>query len=246
MTEKHTGALEPLQIGMLLYPGFTLLDLAGPANALGLHGRIHLAWKTLEPVLSDTGISINPTITFAGVPDHLDVLFVPGGFGTNDAMQDQEILDFLVRAGATARYITSVCTGSVILAMAGLMDGYRAATHWAFYEPLEALGIEPSHERVAVDRNRISGGGVTAGIDFGLTVLATLKGQDAAELTQLAMEYDPKPPFNAGHPHTARAEIVEMISGAKGIMGEISSVAVNIVKTRQQRMAVASAAVVGE
>lgn len=130
--------------------------------------------------------------------------------------------------------------------MAGLMDGYRAATHWAFYEPLEALGIEPNHERVAVDRNRISGGGVTAGIDFGLTVLATLKGQDAAELTQLAMKYDPKPPFNAGHPHTARAEIVEMISGAKGIMGEISSVAVNIAKTRQQRMAVASAAVVGE
>ena len=240
MTEEHTEMLEPLQIGMLLYPGFTLLDLAGPANALGLHGMIHLAWKTLEPVSSDTGISINPTVTFADVPDHLDVLFVPGGFGTNDAMQDQEILDFLGRAGSTARYVTSVCTGSVILAMAGLMDGYRAATHWAFYEPLEALGIEPSHERVVVDRNRISGGGVTAGIDFGLIVLASLKGQDAAEFTQLAMEYDPRPPFNAGNPRTARAGIVEMISGAKGIMSRVSSAAVEIARAHKQRQTATS------
>src|SRR5690606_38367181 len=119
----------------------------------------------------------NPTTTFADAPDDLDVLFVPGGFGTIDAMQDKEILEFLARAGSTARYITSVCTGAAVLGMAGLLDGYRAATHWYFYEPLEALGVEGSHERVCVDRNRITGGCVTAGVDFGLTVIAAIKGR---------------------------------------------------------------------
>ena len=138
----------PLSIGMLLYPGFTLLDLAGPQTAFGLVGKTHLIWKTMEPVPTDMGVSMNPTVTFAEVPENLDVLFVPGGFGTVDAMQDKEILDFLANAGSTARYVTSVCTGSVILGMAGLLDGYRAATHWEFYEPLEALGSRPSHERV--------------------------------------------------------------------------------------------------
>ena len=228
----------PLQIGMLLYPGFTLLDLAGPQTAFGLHGQTHLIWKTMEPVPTDMGVSMNPTMTFAEVPENLDVLFVPGGFGTLDAMQDKEILEFLARAGSTARYITSVCTGSVILGMAGLLDGYRAATHWAFYGPLEALGIEASHERVVVDRNRISGGGVTAGIDFGLTVIAVLKGRDAAEFTQLALEYDPQqPPFNAGHPRTARQEIIDTISGAKGVMGEMTLRGVEITRAQRERLA---------
>jgi len=234
----------PLQVGMLLYPGFTLLDLAGPANALGLHGKIHLIWKTLDSVPTDMGISMNPTVTFDDVPENLDVLFVPGGFGTNDMMMDEEVLAFLRRAGATARYVTSVCTGSVILAMAGLLDGYKAATHWAFYEPLEALGVEPSHERVAIDRNRISGGGVTAGVDFGLIVLAELRGRDVAEFTQLALEYDPQPPFNAGHPRVARPEIVDMISGAKGIMGDMTPAAVKIAKAHKERMASTSSALI--
>lgn len=226
----------PLQIGMLLYPGFTLLDLAGPANALGFHGTIHLIWKTMDPVATDMGMSLHPTVTFANVPENLDVLFVPGGFGTNDAMEDEEILAFLASAGSTARYVTSVCTGSAILAAAGLLDGYRAATHWAFYEPLQALGVEPSHERVCVDRNRISGGGVTAGVDFGLTLLAELKGQKVAEFTQLALEYDPQPPFNAGHPRVARQEIVDMISGANGIMSEMTPAAVLIARARRERL----------
>ncbi|MEJ1962735.1 MAG: DJ-1/PfpI family protein [Gammaproteobacteria bacterium] len=234
----------PLQIGMLIYPGFTLLDLAGPQTAFGLHGMTHLIWKTMEPVSTDMGVSLNPTATLSDIPDNLDVLFVPGGFGTLDMMKDQEILDFLARAGSTARYVTSVCTGSVILAMAGLMEGYRAATHWAFYEPLEALGIEASHERVAVDRNRITGGGVTAGVDFGLTVIAELKGRDAAEFTQLALEYDPQPPFNAGHPRTARPEIVAMISGAKGIMGEMTPAGVEIAKAHKRRLAAPASRVV--
>jgi cyclohexyl-isocyanide hydratase len=227
----------PLQIGMLLYPHFTLLDLAGPQTAFGLHGKTHLIWKTMDPVPTDMGVSMNPTITFADVPDNLDVLFVPGGFGTNAAMQDREILEFLARAGSTARYVTSVCTGSVILGMAGLLDGYRAATHWAFYEPLDALGIEASHERVSIDRNRITGGGVTAGVDFALTVIAELKGQDAAEFTQLALEYNPQPPFNAGHPRTARKEITDQISGAKGIMGEMTPQGVKIANAHRQRVA---------
>jgi cyclohexyl-isocyanide hydratase len=215
---------------MLLYPGFTLLDLAGPQTAFGLNGKTHLIWKTMEPVPTDMGVSMNPTMTFAEVPDNLDVLFVPGGFGTIDAMQDREILEFLSRAGTTARYITSVCTGSVVLAMAGLLDGYRAATHWAFYEPLEALGIEASHERVAVDRNRITGGGVTAGIDFGLTVIAEINGQAAAEFTQLALEYDPQPPFNSGHPRTATPEAVASV---KSIMGDMTLRGVEIAKAHR-------------
>jgi cyclohexyl-isocyanide hydratase len=201
----------PLSIGMLLYPGFTLLDLAGPQTAFGLNGQTHLFWKTMDPVPTDMGVSMNPTRTFAEAPENLDVLFVPGGFGTLEAMQDQEILDFLARVGSSARYVTSVCTGSVILGMAGLLDGYRAATHWGFYEPLEALGAIPSHERVCVDRNRISGGGVTAGVDFGLTVIAEINGVRAAEITQLALEYEPRPPFTAGHPRSARPEIIASV-----------------------------------
>ena len=224
----------PLSIGMLLYPGFTLLDLAGPQTAFGLVGKTHLMWKTMEPVPTDMGVSINPTVTFAHVPENLDVLFVPGGFGTVDAMRDKEILEFLAKAGSTARYVTSVCTGSVILGMAGLLDGYRAATHWEFYEPLKALGIEASHERVSVDRNRITGGGVTAGIDFGLVVIAEIQGKAAAELAQLALEYDPQPPFNSGHPRTATPEA---IAGVRAMMASMQQPGIELANAYRQRAA---------
>jgi cyclohexyl-isocyanide hydratase len=227
LTENMTSEIEerPLQIGMLLFPGFTLQDLAGPQTAFGLHSNTHLIWKTLEPVPTDMGVTMNPTITLDEVPDNLDVLFVPGGGGTPEIMKDQEILDFLARAGATARYVTAVCTGSVILAMAGLLEGYRAATYWPFYEPLIALGVEPSYDRVCVDGNRITGGGVTAGIDFALQVIAELKGQDAAEFTQLVLEYDPQPTMNSGHPRTARQEIIDQITGLWGRTEEAVKVA---------------------
>ena len=227
----------PLQVAMLIYPGMTLLDLAGPQAALGMHGKTHLVWKTMEPVPTDSGISLLPTATFADCPDDLDVLFVPGGFGSNEAMEDAEVLRFLADRGQRARYVTSVCSGSLILGAAGLLEGYKAATHWACYDALEALGVTAEHRRVAVDRNRFTGGGVTAGIDFGLTLLAELRGEMVAKMTQLAMEYDPKPPFNVGTPEAAGPELTAM---ATSMMQEMLDRAVEI--ARGMRRSQASAA----
>lgn len=232
---SFTGC-KPLSIGMVLYPGFTLLDLAGPQTAFGLNGQTHLLYKTMEPVPTDMGVSMNPTKTFANAPDNLDVIFVPGGFGTIDAMQCEATLNFLARAGKTARYVTSVCTGSVVLGMAGLLDGYRAATHWGFYKPLEALGAVPCYDRVCIDRNRITGGGVTAGIDFGLTVIAEINGQKAAEITQLALEYDPQPPFTAGHPRTSKPDV---IAAVEAMMAHMIEPGVNLGKAHRQRASAA-------
>lgn len=192
-----------LQIGMVLYPGMTLMDMVGPETPLGLHGQTHLMWKTMDPIVTDSGISILPTITFEDAPRNLDVLFIPGGFGTNDAMEDDEILDFVADLGKRAKYITSVCSGALVLGAVGLLDGYKAATHWASRGALEALGIEAVVSRVVKDGNRITGSGVTAGIDFGLTLLAELKGEEVAKLTQLIIEYDPQPPYDAGTPEAA-------------------------------------------
>ena len=203
----------PLELGIVLYPGMTLLDFAGPQCALGLHGNTHLLWKTLEPVKTDEGISVLPTSTFANSRRDFDVLLVPGGMGTADAIKDDEILNFLAEAGKTVRYVTSVCTGSLLLGAAGLLHGYKAATHWSCYEALAATGAEPIHARVVVDRNRFSGGGVTAGIDFGLTLLAELRGEVAAKATQLAMEYDPQSPFQTGSPESAGPELIKIVHG---------------------------------
>ena len=205
----------PLQLGMLLYPHMTLLDLAGPQATLGFHSITHLISNSLAPVLTDSGVSIVPTATYQTCPEDLDVLFVPGGFGTNLALQQEELLNFLARAGKRARFITSVCSGSVLLAAAGLLDGYRAATHWAVYEQLETFpNVTGVHERVVIDRNRFTGGGVTAGIDFGLTLLAALRGEETARMTQLMMEYDPQPPFNTGTPALAGPELTAMAEAA--------------------------------
>jgi cyclohexyl-isocyanide hydratase len=188
-------------IGIVLYPNVTLIDLANPQAALHPFCDTHLLWKTLDPVPTDAGYSVVPTATFAECPERLDALLVPGGLGTNDAMQDDEILAFLKCRGADASYITSVCSGSLILGAAGLLDGYKAATHWAFYDALKAMNVESVHERVVKDGNRITGGGVTAGLDFGLTLLAKLAGEGTARLAQLLLEYDPQPPYNSGNPY---------------------------------------------
>jgi cyclohexyl-isocyanide hydratase len=203
---------KPLEIGMLLYPGFTMLDLVGPLTAFSPHSKIHLLWKSLEPVVSDSGgIKLLPTTALRDCPQTLDVLFVPGGFGTFEAMKDAELIEFLKDAGAQARYITSVCSGSLILGAAGLLEGYQATSHWACHDLLSQFGALPLKARVVADRNRFTGGGVTAGIDFGLTLLAELRGANAAKQTQLMMEYDPQPPFDAGSPDTAEPEIVQAV-----------------------------------
>lgn len=216
-------------VGMVLYPGLTFLDLVGPQTVLALHGKTLLLWKSLEPVVTESGNTVNPTTTFDDCPEDLDVLFVPGGYGTNAAMQDEEIVAFLKRSGKTARYVTSVCSGSLLLGMAGLLDGYKAATHWACYGALAVSGATPVHERVVVDRNRISGGGVTAGIDFGLQLLAELRDERTAKAAQLIVEYDPKPPFNAGTPHQAGPDIV---AAAMEILGDMDA---QMIATLQSR-----------
>lgn len=194
----------------------TLLDLVGPQAVLEMHSECYIVWKTLDPVPTDSGISINPSHTFETMPEDLDVLFAPGGYTATDMMGDDEVIDFLAKAGASAKYVTSVCSGALLLGQAGLLDGYRAATHWAVYDVLEALGVETDAARVVHDRNRMTGGGVTAGIDFGLTLLAELRGETVAKMTQLAMEYNPSPPFDTGHPDKAGPELVAMIRQGMG------------------------------
>ena len=202
----------PIAIGILLYPNVTQLDATGPAQVLARvpGATLHMIWKTRDPVPTDAGFSIVPNTTFADCPK-LDVICVPGGGGQVALMTDEETLDFLRRQAATARYVTSVCTGSLILGAAGLLKGYRSACHWAWRDMLPAFGAIPVAERVVRDRNRISGGGVTAGIDFGLTVAAELAGEDVARSIQLVLEYDPQPPFDSGSPEKAGEERVKRI-----------------------------------
>ncbi|MCO5129181.1 MAG: DJ-1/PfpI family protein [Xanthobacteraceae bacterium] len=203
---------QPVNVGFLLFPQVTQLDFTGPLQVLSrLPGaRIHLVWKRIEPVPSDTVLMLHPTVTFADCPQ-LDVICVPGGFGTDALMDDQETLDFLRRQAAGARYVTSVCTGALVLGAAGLLQGYRATTYWAAVDNLSSFGAMPVRTRVCVDRDRITGGGVTAGIDFGLTVAAVLSDQKTAESIQLMLEYNPQPPFNAGSPDTAPADVLAML-----------------------------------
>jgi cyclohexyl-isocyanide hydratase len=196
-------------IGFLLFPHVTQLDLTGPAQILGrLPGaQAHLVWKTREPVVTDVGFSINPTTTFDDCPQ-LDVLCVPGGFGIGALFDDAATLAFLRRQGEGAKYVTSVCNGSLVLGAAGLLEGYRAACHWMWRHYLPRFGAIPVAERIVRDRNRVSGGGVTAGIDFALALAAELAGEDVAKLLQLNFEYDPQPPFDCGSPESAGVERV--------------------------------------
>ena len=196
-----------MHIGILIFPAVTQLDATGPAQVLARTpgATLHMIWKTRDPVKTDAGFSIVPTTTFADCPQ-LDVICIPGGAGQIDLMNDAETLAFVAAQGAKARYITSVCTGSLVLGAAGLLNGYKSACHWASRDLLTAFGAIPVAERVVRDRNRFSGGGVTAGIDFGLTLLAELAGDEVAQSVQLGLEYDPQPPFQAGSPEKAGPE----------------------------------------
>ena len=205
--------MNQIQIGFLIYPGVIQLDVMGAYQVLAFppNTQVHLLWKTQSPIVSNEGLTLLPTVTFAECPQ-LDVICVPGGgMGQTDVMKDLEVLNFLKEQSRIARYVSSVCTGSMILAAAGLLQGYKATCHWAFREQLAMLGVEVAHERVVIDRNRITGAGVTSGIDLGLVLLSLLCGEDIAKITQLMMEYDPKPPFNAGTPESAGTEIVRSL-----------------------------------
>lgn len=205
--------MKPISVAFLLYPNVTQLDLTGPAQVLSRLGKqtIHLVWKSRAPVPTDAGFSILPTATMAEVRS-ADILCVPGGIGCVDMMEDGEVLAWVRGAAADASWVTSVCTGSLVLGAAGLLRGYRAATHWAWREQLALFGAEPVAERVVFDRNRATGGGVTAGIDFALALMAAIRGEDHARLVQLGLEYDPAPPFDAGSPERAGAALVQQVT----------------------------------
>jgi cyclohexyl-isocyanide hydratase len=196
--------MSALSIGLVLFPKLTQLDLTGPLEVFSRvpDAQVHLLWKDLKPVASDKGFAIVPTMTFTDCPK-LDVICVPGGPGQVDLMDDTEMLDFLRRAAPDCRWITSVCTGSLVLGAAGLLKGYKATCHWGSIDQLALLGVEPVAERIVRDRNRMTGGGVTSGIDFALALVSEMVGREVAEAIQLQLEYDPQPPFNAGTPRTA-------------------------------------------
>ena len=196
-------------VGFVLFPNITQLDMTGPFEVLSRmpNTKVDVLWKRHESVKSDTGLSLLPTATFDEI-SHLGLICVPGGPGIGDLLSDQDTLAFLRRIAVNARYITSVCTGALVLGAAGLLKGKRATTHWMSHDLLAPFGAIAVQQRVVEDGKVITGGGVTAGIDFALTVVAAVAGEATARQVQLAIEYDPRPPFDSGSPISASAELV--------------------------------------
>ena len=203
--------MQPIRVAFLVYPNVTQLDLTGPAQVLSRLGeaKVDLVWKTRDPVQTDSGFALLPTATLDDV-EAADILCVPGGFGCTDVMLDEDALGWVRDIGDSAQWVTSVCTGSLILGAAGLLKGYRATSHWAWRDYLKLFGAEPAAERVVFDRNRVTGGGVTAGIDFALALTAAIRGDDYARAVQLGLEYDPHPPFDSGSPDKAGVALVSV------------------------------------
>lgn len=209
MAEEGFKMMGQEKIAMLLYPGFNPLDLIGPhylfSGMMGAQIYLVTTQPDLAPVASGGGLKIIPTHTMTNCPDELDVLFVPGAAtGVINAMQNLSVLAFLRQKAQTARYLTSVCTGSLLLGKAGLLKGKKATSHWLTLDLLPKLGAIPVKQRVVWDGNLVTGGGVTAGIDFGLEIVAAFRSTTYAEALQLDAEYSPAPPFNSGSPETAR------------------------------------------
>jgi cyclohexyl-isocyanide hydratase len=203
-----------LNIQMLVYPDMTLLDLVGPLQAWSMWpgAEIELVWKNRSPIMTDCGLAVVPTHTFDEAGPTPDILFAGGGLeGTTRAMADADVTGFMRSRGERAEWVTSVCTGALILGAAGLLEGYRATTHWMALDALPNFGAEPVKERWVIDRNRATGGGVTAGIDFGLALMAEIAGEDLAKVVQLGLEYDPAPPFDSGTPDKASPETVALV-----------------------------------
>ena len=209
------ASADALHVGMLLFEGVTQLDLTGPYEVLARMPRaqVHLVAARREPVRTEWGMRIVPDSTFADAPA-CDVLVVPGGWGVDAQLEDPQVLAFLRAQGAQARYVASVCSGALLLGAAGLLRGYRATTHWLSLELLRHFGAEPVRARVVRDRSRITGAGVTAGIDFALVMAAELYGDDVAQRIQLAIEYRPDPPFESGGPDTAPPAVRQAVSEA--------------------------------
>ena len=217
--------MSDFNIGFVIFPGLTQLDFTGPFEVLSRLGtppsisapskfpqsRTHVIAKTMLPVSSDRGLSFLPTCTFENCPP-LDLICVPGGgVGVVDALADVETVDFIRRQGGRAEYVTSVCTGAFLLGAAGLLKGRRAATHWAFVDLLPLVGASHEKARVVRDGNVFTSGGVSSGIDFAFRIVAELAGPEVAQAIQLMIEYDPSPPFDAGHPDKASEAAIELM-----------------------------------
>jgi cyclohexyl-isocyanide hydratase len=223
-----------LQIGVLVFDGMTSLDALGPFEVLARtpDSVCHLVWKNCQPVTGDTGLLVTPTVSFAEAPQ-FDVIVVPGGPGQNDLMADDELFDFLRRQAQGAQWVTSVCTGSLLLAAAGLLDGYKATCHWLSLDFLRLFPVDVVPERVVVDRNRVTGAGVTSGLDFAFVLLDLLRGEDVAKRLQLMLEYDPAPPFRSGHPSVAdQATVAAVKTMAQGMLVRREAVSVEAVRRR--------------
>ena len=211
----------PRRIGMLIFPRLTQLDMTGPYEVLARlpDTTVDLVARTMDPVTTDRGMQIVPTVTYETCPP-LDIIMVPGGPGQQDLMEDEAALSFLRKHAAQAKYVTSVCTGSLVLAAAGLLKGKRATSHWAALEHLPLLGAIPVREQVVVDGNIVTGAGVTSGIDFALKLAAILDGEKVAREIQLQIEYEPEPPFDSGSPERASPETLATVKARLARLGE--------------------------
>jgi cyclohexyl-isocyanide hydratase len=209
------------RIGMLIFPRLTQLDMTGPYEVLARlpDTTVDLVARTMDPVTTDRGMQIVPTVTYETCPP-LDIIMVPGGPGQQDLMEDEAALSFLRKHAAQAKYVTSVCTGSLVLAAAGLLKGKRATSHWAAVEHLPLLGAIPVREQVVVDGNVVTGAGVTSGIDFALKLAAILDGEKVAREIQLQIEYEPEPPFDSGSPERASPETLATVKARLAKLGE--------------------------
>ncbi len=211
-------------IGIVLFDNLTQLDFTAPLEVFSRmpNTQVLLIAENKMPIRSDSGLFILPTTTFEETPQYIDILFVPGGPGVGDAIENKVFMQFLKQHGQTSRYITSVCTGSLVLAAAGLLQGYKATTHWLSMDLLRLFDkIEVVEQRVVIDRNRMTGGGVTAGIDFGLTLVKIISGIETAKEIQLMLEYDPKPPFEGGgSPTTADPSVYEKVKAERQAIQE--------------------------
>ena len=224
-----------LQIGMIIFDGMTNQDFVGAHDMFAAQrsADTHVLAKTRAPITTDRRLQVLPHMAIEESPD-LDILFVGGGPGSTALMTDPEVIDFVKQQGERAQYVTSVCSGALVLGAAGLLRGYKAATHWAAMEILPILGATPVYERVVFDRNRFTGGGVTAGIDFGLAVVGKIWGEDAARMLQLISEYDPQPPYDSGSPRTAKPELV---ARARKVLEPLTAGRIAAAKTMAGRFA---------